>query len=55
LDGERELRQVFSQVLQHIKARESDLVEEIHSIKKTAGDLNFVSRQKIFKDSPLIY
>ena len=37
LDGERELKQVFALLLQHIKARENDLVHELHFIRKTAG------------------
>lgn len=32
------MNQVFSLLLQHVKARENDLVHELHLIRKAAGE-----------------
>ena len=33
------MKEVFSLLHQHFKARENDLVQELHSIRQTAGNL----------------
>ena len=36
-DGEEELKQIFSLLHQHLNAREGDLMQELHTIRDTAG------------------